>query len=460
MNESGRRLLLVSYHFGRDCPTGGIRWNSTAQELVRDGWDIDVITLDRPDLEPPFTCADGEGQLEILAVPRTDVPDRALGALSRLARSLRGREQATRAAPPVPPGDEIDPRWMARRLDAEVWRKGERRPLYERLNKVLDGIVELTADAVWSRRALRRARRLLGERSYRAVLVSTPPHYTQYVGVRLSKEYGLPYVGDYRDPWLLGIRWLEDYVNPVERLVASSLEPHCLRGAAVVLHNTPRAREAIAADFPGSIAGRHLSVPNGYDSVGDIEPPDPDCFRIAYTGWLHAYMDPRPLFVGCRALLEARSLPPDRFRIEFVGTSSHFAGVDLGRLAATYGLDKHFEQRTRVSREEARRIQQRAAVLVAYDHPHPLAVPSKFYEYAQMKGTMLLLGDPDGAMADLAAVLDLKVHALGDQRGIDSALLDAQARWERGELDAAIDPSGRFDRRRQTAAIREVLESL
>jgi hypothetical protein len=461
-DAGSRRLLLVAYHFGKDCAAGGLRWNATAQGLVRKGWDLDVITLERRGCELPYTPEEGDGVAEIFPIAATDAPRAALEALSRTARRLRGRKAVERATRPLQAHEDAppDPALACEQVETEIWRRGERRPLYERLTSTLDGIVEWSTDIVWARRALAQARQLARQRRYRAALVSTPPHYTQHVGAQLSREHRIPYIADYRDPWLLGIRWLADYVDPFERLLARSLEPRWLRRAAVVMHNTPRARSAIAADLPGGLSGLHLSVPNGYDPVGAIKAPDPDCFRIAYTGWLHPYMDPRPVLAACRTLFETRHLRPDGFRIDFVGTDSRFAGVDVNALARAYGLEACFHQRPRVPREEVRHIQQRAAVLVAYDCPHPLSVPSKFYEYAQMTGTMLLLGNPDGAMADAAAQLGPRVFELSDQRGIDAALAAAYTRWQAGELDVVMDREGRFDRRHQIATIVEALESL
>src|SRR5206468_2628103 len=126
-----------------------------------------------------------------------------------------------------------------------------------------------------------------------------------------------------------GIEWLTDYVNPFERALARVLEPRWLSRAAVIFHNTPRAKAAIGARFPAGIAGRHLSVPNGYDPLDEkIEAPDRDCFRIAFTGWLYSYMDPRPILAAGKALVDERDLDPDRLRIEFVGTGREFATVD------------------------------------------------------------------------------------------------------------------------------------
>jgi glycosyltransferase involved in cell wall biosynthesis len=458
-----RRILLVSYHFGRDWATGGIRWNAMARDLAADGWLIDVITLERDGFQPPFTAEEQPG-LEVFPVPGSEAPVKALKALSRFYRFLRGGPRQDQAAPAAPnaPVDmvAVDRTSLDRQIQSEIWRSDERRPLRQQLTSALDGLVAWASDTIWSRRAVRKAGELVRARRYRAVVVSSPPHYTQSVGARIAAQYGVPYVADYRDPWLLGIEWLRNYFNAVDRVLARVFEPRWLRCATVIIHNTPRACSVIGSRFSPAITGRHISVPNGYDPLPGLDAPDQDHFRVVFTGWLYPYMDPRPVFAACRALIEQRKLGTGRLAIEFVGTAAQFAGADLRRVADAYGVGALFSRRERVPRDEARRIQQRAAVMVAYDCPHPLSVPSKFYEYAQLSGTMLLLGNPDGAMADAAATLGVAVHALGDQQGIDAALLAAYDRWERGELDKPLDRDGNFDRRRQAAVMRDVLSTL
>src|SRR5437764_12738519 len=43
---SGRRLLLISYHFPPDPAVGGLRWQQLSRYLAKHGWGIDVITRD------------------------------------------------------------------------------------------------------------------------------------------------------------------------------------------------------------------------------------------------------------------------------------------------------------------------------------------------------------------------------------------------------------------------------
>jgi hypothetical protein len=111
-------------------------------------------------------------------------------------------------------------------------------------------------------------------------------------------------------------------------------------------------------------------------------------------------------------------------------------------------------------RAEARKLQGAASVLVAFDASTQLAMPSKFYDYAQMGGRMLLFGFPDGALAAAGAQLGLRVYDASDASGIDAALDDAYRRWRAGQLTAPVDKDGLFDRRRQSARVHEALAAI
>jgi hypothetical protein len=171
-------------------------------------------------------------------------------------------------------------------------------------------------------------------------------------------------------------------------------------------------------------------------------------------------MDVRPLFAACARLRERHDLDAGNLRIDFLGAPKEFAGVALSDLADAYGLGDLFSWHPRLPRAEAAEFQQAASLLVAYDWLFPVAVVSKFYEYARMKGAMLLLGNTQGALADAAAELDLRVLDTNDEPGIDQTLESAFARWQSAGFDRPNDPDRIFERTRQSQRIREVLEAL
>ena len=447
-----KRILLIAYHFGPGCPTGGFRWNATASFLCRSGWDIDVITLARTGLEPDTSARrTGPGRLESFPVEIPRWPKAAKTALLSTARFVR--ERVIRGSKiKADPAQAVDPKSLF------VWTSSTRRSFRMRLLHGLDHLERESAEALWAIRARRAAAKLARTRAYRAVVVCSPPHITQIVGPRISRDFGIPYVADYRDPWILGLGSHAQYYPELERLIGRHYEKRTLRRARVVIHNTERARIAVAHAL--AFGAEHYAVPNGYDGTQEVVGPDPQCFRVVYTGYLHAFMDVRPVLSACSRLRDKYQLRSDTFQIEFVGTESVFHGVPLSALADAYGLGGFFSRHDRVGMAEAERFQQAAAVLVAFDSIYTVVVPSKFYEYARMKGTMLLIGNREGAFNDAATRLGLRVFDPADQAEIDASLEAAFLRWRAGGFTMPMDASGIFDRRHQSQRIAEILDRL
>ncbi len=448
-----KRVLLIAYHFGPGCATGGFRWNAMAPYLCGAGWDVDVITVARAGLEGGAGPPAGEhgGRLEVFSVENPRSPEAAKRAILAAARFVR--KQLSRKGPArSEPQRAIDPQRLF------IWTSTSRRSTRARLLHGFDHLARELTEWLWSVRARRRAARLARARSYSAVVVCSPPQVTQTVGARLARDFGIPYVADYRDPWILGLGSHAYYYPDLERIAGKHLEKRTLRRARVVIHNTERARLAVAREF--DFDAEHHAIPNGYDGSMEVDAPDPRCFRVVYTGHLHPFMDVRPLLCACARLRDERGLTPVAFRIQFVGTAPVFAGVELSSLADVYGLGGFFERSDPMERAEAERFQQAASVLVAFDSVYTVIVPSKFYEYARMKGAMLLIGNCEGAFNDAAAQLGLRVFAPSQQAEIDASLAAAFERWQKNEFDAPNDRNGTFDRRHQSRKIAEILERL
>lgn len=273
--------------------------------------------------------------------------------------------------------------------------------------------------------------------------------------MRLARALNVPYLADYRDPWYFGIRRPAVPLDPAQRALGRIFEGVTMKRAAVVIGNTDRAaralRELYADSFPV------VAVPNGYDALEDVNPPDPGCFRVVYAGHLYPWHDARGLLQACGALRRTRDLGGERFRVEFMGIDRRLAGGSVQALAESYGLSACVRFHAPASREEALRLQQSAAVTVVFDHFHGLSVPMKFYDCAQMYGSLLLLGAPDGALAEAAARIGCQVHRPSDPAGIVAELEEAYRRWQDGALDERADRSGIFDRRVQSRRVHDLL---
>src|SRR5262249_27230336 len=124
------------------------------------------------------------------------------------------------------------------------------------------GLRWLMPFGVWVPGALKACARVIEEERPDAILTSSPPHMIHLLGRLLQRRHGLPWVADYRDPWIHGLG------KPRPRTMTARWEAFrerfVLRAADRFILNTPRAREALINDVP-AIADKSSVVTNGYD---------------------------------------------------------------------------------------------------------------------------------------------------------------------------------------------------
>ncbi len=440
-----RRLLLLSYHFGPGCATGGLRWNAMAPYLAGAGWEVEVISAPPPGSGQPYQFAPG---VRVTPVPPPTWVGDAVQGVGKFKRRL------LRQDPPAPETARPDPTVEAG--EPESVRPSLRLQVYSSLMGNVGALSRWSLEAGWSRRAVQAGRVIARDRPPAVVLVSSPPHATQLAGVALGRRLGVPTVCDFRDPWVFG-EWDAAEAQLIDLWRGRWAQRRTFAAATSAVFNTEWARRAAVAHDP-SLGPRSVAIPNGYDPRPSVDRPDQDLFRVAFVGWLYDFMDPEPVLAACGRLL-AR-VGPGVLRVEFVGTDHSHGGRSLRARARAHGLGEAFQHHPRVSREEALRWQERAAVQIVFDTPGPLRVPTKFYDSVQNYGDLLLIGRPESALGDAAAQVGFPVCSAADPAAIDAALDRAFRRWRAREFSAPLDARGLFSRERAGHQILDLLDQL
>lgn len=156
----------------------------------------------------------------------------------------------------------------------------------------------------WLEPAFERACRLARQERFDAILVTMSPFDLGFLGQRLARSLDVPLVVDLRDPWALD-GWR---VQPSRLRYRHDIRAmkQVLEAADGIVMNTPEARRAVLAAFPGLETGQVIALPNGYDAADFEHPvlppdaPDREVFCLVHTGtlhtkWLQTYAGP----VGC-----------------------------------------------------------------------------------------------------------------------------------------------------------------
>ena len=311
------------------------------------------------------------------------------------------------------------------------------------------------------------------------VYASLSPYESAEAAHRISRERGIPWVADLRDPWALD----EMRVEPtgLHRRAERRRMGKALSSAAAIVMNTPEAAARLAQAFPElerQIAG---AIPNGYDPADmdvERESRDDDALRIVHTGYLHTELGSeqrrsaglRRALGGSTAGLDIitrshvfllRALERLRHEHPELPIELHLAGVTSAVDEAAVSPGVHF--RGYLPHHESIALLRSADLLFLPMHNLPpgtraTIVPGKTYEYLG-SGRPILAAVPDGDARDiLSRVGHAHLCRPDDVDAMVGIIRDlARRRRERGrEPDAASGVAERFDRRALTAQLAAV----
>ena len=393
-----RRVLMVAYYFPPLGGIGSVRALKFASYLPEFGWDVQVLAP----RQGAYFRDPG------LAFPESKVTRSFSLEISRTGKRITGTG-----------GDDTRPARVGQEM-------GRVRALVRRW------IYRPDPQVGWYPFAVAAGRRLLRERRFDAIFSSSFPITAHLVARRLARDFGLPWVAEFRDPWTE----LTAYDSPFRRRLDQAMEGSLLGSAREIVTVSPRWRELYLARG----AKRVSVVSNGFDP-GDypqLEPPSR--LTVTYLGTF--YPDRQDLATALRALgaLRRRGALAD-LTLRFVGRVPE----SLHRVLSEEALTAVVEGTGFVTHGEALAHLVSSSLLVLAgpalsrpDDPLGGQIPAKVFEYLGARRPILLIGDPETDVARLlrdlpgTAVVEPGAVAVAEQAIL--ALLAGPVPVDRGDL--------------------------
>ena len=450
-----RRVLILCYFYPPLAGGGVHRVLSFTRHLPENGWDCTVVCADEHD----YWVTDESLRA---AVPRETEVIRVAGG-SALSALLR----LTRAAPGRRSGRTFGP---LRRL-SDWW---------------------LLPDSYigWARRAARAAGRRIAAGGIDVVLSSSPPDSVHLAARSVQRRHGLPWVADFRDPWIaLAFR---DPPSAWHRARQQALERDVLEHADAIevasrSHLDSLGRESGARVEPG----RATQLPNGWeggDAAGSADAADSMDAADADSGarGRSALSSGRAGPAASAASAPERPAQADRFLLAWTGTLSQMPDTDVflealhellarqpvarrslrARLAGPYeswhqdravalGLTGIVDFPGPLPHRESRALQRAADMLLLWKPRRaPTMVPGKLYEYLDAGRPILAVLDAADEAAELARRGSATVVAPGDRAALAAELERRWLAWRERGRAAGERPAWLDDFRRDRLAAR------
>jgi glycosyltransferase involved in cell wall biosynthesis len=407
-NPRRRRILLLSYYYPPDTAVGAVRPARLAAALRERGHDVHVIAAGETN---SFDDATGVDRVRPLPNPREWwlryrhlVRKGEAEAGSVEAQSIGGYA--------APENISAWKRW----LFSLLWTPDDRQGF------------------IWP--TVRRAMWASESAPFDLIYTSAPPFSVHLAGLLLKQRLGLPWIAEFRDPWMDGARRGAYTRSRLMDALELRMERACLTEADQVVAVTHGAADAISSKRTTAGRPAPLVVLNGIDEIHESRAARAERpLRVLYLGTLYYGRDPRPLFNALAELRRSRRLPAGEFQFLFVGHCRWFHEHSVRELASQAGIEDVVSIHDPVSQVEAQSLLLEADVLLLLAQRQPDQVPHKLYEYLGAARPILAFVDEEGESARMLRHVGGH-HLVTETMSVDAtaervaaALTDATKGW-------------------------------
>jgi glycosyltransferase involved in cell wall biosynthesis len=304
-----------------------------------------------------------------------------------------------------------------------------------------------------------------GRRVHRAapvdVLFSSAPPFSVHIAAgRLKQTTGLPWVADFRDPWVGN-----PFAAPVSERRAKrewATERWVVERADRVVVASGEMRDRFAERYP-ELASRFVCIPNGYDradAAGIVPVRGPDGrFTVLFAGSLYRPGELEAFLEGTALLLRRRPDLRPRLRVEFVGRANVENRAIAARFTGEGGLGDVVSFEDFVPRPQALARIAGADALLQLMTAAPgtsMFVGGKLMEYLAFDRPILAVMPP-GEGRRLVEALPAGYAADVEPAAVAAAL---ERLLDDSPAPQPADPAGRYDRVNLAGELAAVLDEV
>ena len=450
-------LLIIASNFPPIQSAGVYRTLRIAKYLPECGWSLDVLTL-RADTLLKGTSTDlalldqVPADIQVYRAPARFPIERFNQITGRNKNGSRKKAVSTNGSPEPSKGTK------------EKKSSGE---LLQRLKDRLT-LPWMTPDRMvgWVTPASKMGIVAVRENKADVIYSSGPPWSNHLVAGRIVNATGLPWVADFRDPWVGNAfrpgRSEDTWAGRKHRM----FEAEVYQNANVIIFNTDRARDNAVGRIGTSLADKSVVIPNGFDPAhfddslhgdSDFGDPVPSCaspLHLIHTGAFYGKRNVDSLLATIGELKRNGQISAGDLQLEMIGGIRTHEQNQISQ----YSIDDIVTLAQPVPHHECLQRMGAADALLLVQTGAPLCIPGKLYEYIAVGKPILTLA-AEGATADLVSTENLgPCLDPADGSRLKAGLLDLIRQHRNGELkrpDESI--RDRYDGRQQMTLFDSVL---
>lgn len=249
------------------------------------------------------------------------------------------------------------------------------------------------------------------------LITSGPPHSLHVAGLRVKEKNNIPWIADFRDPW---VGFFQNQSLPMTKAVKlrhKQLQHRVLKTANRVVVTA----HSLAADFLSINKNTHV-LTNGYEALLPQSKEIPGA--LVYTGSLKAQQNPSNLWRAILELVQENKIFATQFSLEIYGKVADVVKLEV----KTLGIDKwvKFLGYRPKSALDKFLPNAKALLLLGIDMPNTHnIIHGKLFEYMAANRPILGIGPKPSDMEALFTAHQLGVYSSFDNYPqIKSTLFD------------------------------------
>lgn len=405
-----KKILLVAYHYYPDLQVGAQRTIKYVKYLPQFGWQPHVLTVN-PRYYPQIDKSPAPADCPVYRTGMWPRPDDIYSGLKGFCQRLRPRPDEA----PVSAGTAGGPK-------AEKWAEP---PTWKKFLNSLS----LTPDvfAGWYVPAAFAAWRLIRKHKFDIIYSSGPPQTCHLVGLTAHRLTGVPWVIDFRDPWLFP-KERDRHVLRWSKRFDEKYEAESVRRASLVIATADEWRDHLMQRYRPALDRKCHTIVNGFDE-DDFERSDqPDTrsesapIKFLHAGNLYSGRDPSAMLQAGGELLAEGFLRARDVVFAFYGNTD-IDTTRTNRIISEHNMEQVVTFAPPVSRAEYLDLLKAADVLVLVQaDTAQVHIPAKAFEYLGT-GREILVLTSEGATKNFMSRFDhVQIAELNDTEQIKSCI--------------------------------------
>lgn len=242
----------------------------------------------------------------------------------------------------------------------------------------------------WFKPAIKAAHEIFKKHSPRLILSTSPEATAHVVALKLHEKYKVPWLADFRDPWVSGYYSLNRPPDAAKKEM--NLEKTVLSEADSVTVVMRSYIDGFENNHPDLDLDKFHIIPNGFDEddYSNLAPRKFDRFTIAHTGSIYHQRSPIPLFKAIAEFIKKRPDARDKFSLLLVGRID----TRFLKTAEELGISDIIQTESFSTHDIALSTQLGADVLLILSEG---MMTAKIYEYLRAKKPVIAIA-PDGEL--------------------------------------------------------------